>query len=295
MTRKIPTALDWLHQGEFFTHHGHRIFFRRQGTGPVLLLLHGFPTASWDWVKLWEPLAARFTVIAPDMIGYGFSAKPPLYDYRIADQADLIEGLLAHAGVTKFHMLAHDVGDTVAQELLARAKAGSAKVVLESVCLLNGGLFPETHRPRFSQRVLLSPIGLWAARRLTFPKFSRAMATIFGRHSKPDNEALSGWWTLLTRHEGREVIPRLLHYMIERRLERTRWVGALTEATIPLRLINGTDDPVSGEHMSERYRELVPNADVILLRGIGHFPHWESPDMVLQAYLAFYDTKVRGG
>lgn len=295
LTQKIPTTLEWLTAGEFFSYHGHRIFFRRQGNGPVLVLLHGFPTASWDWAKLWEPLAARFTLIAPDFLGYGFSAKPPRYDYRIADQADLLEALLARVGVKRVHLLAHDVGDTVAQELLARMRDGEAKLTIDSVCLLNGGLFPETHRPRFSQRVLLSPAGLWFARRMTLRRFSRALSAIFGSATQPDSEELAAWWSLLNRHDGREVIPRLIYYMTERKLQRARWVGALAAAAVPIRLIAGADDPVSGEHMTRRYRELVPHADVVLLRGIGHFPHWEAPDVTLQAYLAFMDAVVRRG
>lgn len=292
LTQIIPTVLEWLHAGEFFIHRGHRIFFRRAGHGPALLLLHGFPTASWDWVKLWEPLATRFTLIAPDMMGYGFSAKPPLHDYRIADEAELIEALFAHISVKSCHMLAHDVGDTVAQELLARALDGSAKIKLHSVCLLNGGLFPETHRPRFVQRLLLSPLGSMVARRTTPEKFARSMAALFGRQTQPDKAALESWWTLFMRNDGRAALPHIIRYITERRVHRERWVNALATTTVPLRLINGTDDPVSGEHMANRYRQLVPQADVVLLRGIGHFPHWEAPDMVLQAFLAFYDSRA---
>ena len=56
---------------------------------------------------------------------------------------------------------------------------------------------------------------------------------------------------------------------------------------VPLRLINGPDDPVSGKHMAERYRELVPEADIVLLEGIGHYPQTEAPQQVLNAYLEF--------
>ena len=80
---------------------------------------------------------------------------------------------------------------------------------------------------------------------------------------------------------------RLLHYIDERRQYRERWVGALVQADMPLRLVAGMDDPVSGAYMVERYRKLVPRADVIELAGIGHYPQWEAADRVAQAVVEF--------
>lgn len=81
---------------------------------------HGFPTASWDWHKLWPEFVKHYRVIALDMIGFGFSDKPINYHYSIGDQADLQQALLTSLGISSIHLLAHDYGDTVAQELLAR-------------------------------------------------------------------------------------------------------------------------------------------------------------------------------
>lgn len=80
---------------------------------------------------------------------------------------------------------------------------------------------------------------------------------------------------------------KLIRYMAERKRYRARWVGALQQAAIPIRLINGAFDPISGRHMTERYRELIPNPDVILLEQIGHYPQTEAPALVLKHYLAF--------
>ncbi|MNE98944.1 hypothetical protein D3C80_1975460 [compost metagenome] len=76
-------------------------------------------------------------------------------------------------------------------------------------------------------------------------------------------------------------------YVPERALHRERWVAALQKEGVRLRFINGAVDPVSGAHMHERYRELVPNPDTVLLPGIGHYPHTEAPVQVLRHYLAF--------
>lgn len=248
---------------------------------------------------MWSQLAARFTLVAPDLIGYGFSAKPDDYEYSILDQADLCEELLLRFHVEQYHVMAHDYGDTVAQELLARAQDGSARVDLKSICLLNGGLFPETHRPRFAQRLLLSPFGPMVAKRTTKALFAVNMTNIFGRNTPPGKSEIDVMWALANESDGLRVFPKLIEYIRERRRYRTRWVGALINAKgdqihtqIPVRLIDGEDDPISGRHMAKRYRQLVPHADIMLLHGIGHYPQIEAPEMVLRGYFDFVDTKL---
>jgi len=81
--------------------------------------------------------------------------------------------------------------------------------------------------------------------------------------------------------------------MEERRQKRERWVGALRSTRVPLRVIDGPEDPVSGAHMVERYRELVPNPDTVLLPGIGHYPQVEDPQGVLRAFLDFHEARLR--
>jgi pimeloyl-ACP methyl ester carboxylesterase len=294
-TSPIVSLAAWHEAGSTFLFKGHRIFFRESSSeranAPALLLLHGFPTASWDWSKAWAPLATRFRLVAPDMLGYGFSAKPQAHEYRIADQADLIDALCAHLHITRAHILAHDVGDTVAQELLARSRE-KPQVEIDSVCFLNGGLFPETHRPRLIQRLLLSPLGPWIAGRITQRKFADAIRAIFGKNSQPSEEELDSFWTLVTHNDGLKAYPRLIRYLKERRQFRARWVGAIQQANVPIRLIAGSDDPVSGAHMVRRYHQLMTNADVVGLRGIGHYPQIEAPELVLRAFLAFHETRV---
>jgi len=269
----------WRRGGRTFRYRGYEIFYRDEGAGPLLLCVHGFPSASWDWHKLWPQLTRRFRVVAADMIGFGFSAKPRAYAYSLRDQAALHIALLSSLGLTRGHVLAHDYGDSVAQELLARATMddpstsaaaapGAQSFQPLSVCFLNGGLFPEVHRARMVQTLLRSPLGPLLGRLANEASFSRSFAAVFGPQTQPSAH-------------------RLIRYIDERRQQRARCVGALQTGRVPLRFINGPEDPVSGRHMAERYRALVPNADVVLLEGIGHYPHLEAPQQVLEAFLAF--------
>jgi pimeloyl-ACP methyl ester carboxylesterase len=282
----------WRASGEFFLHHGHRVFYRlrRSGSarGPALLLIHGFPTASWDWHRVWDGLGARFgVVVAADMIGFGFSDKPPRHPYDIAGQADLQEALLAHLGLDRVHVLAHDYGVTVAQELLARQAERSGGLRLDSLCFLNGGLFPEAHRPTRTQRLLAGPLGPLLVRTLNGRRFGRLLAAVFGPATQPSAEELEDFWRLVTEGGGVRVVPRLLGYMEQRRRFRARWVGALLSTSVPRRLVAGPEDPVSGRSLIDRYRELVPAADVVVLPAIGHYPQVEAPAAVIEAVEAF--------
>jgi pimeloyl-ACP methyl ester carboxylesterase len=278
---------EWKATGRRFAFRRHSIFYQVGGTGsaPPLLLVHGFPTASWDWHLVWDELCARHSrVIAPDMTGFGWSDKPKTYAYSVHDQADMHEALLRELGVGKCHVLAHDYGDTVTQELLAR------RAPLLSICFLNGGLFPETHRPRTVQRILASPLGFVMARLMNERSFHRSFSAVFGPDTKPSKQELAEMWKLVAHDDGPAVFPKLIGYMEERRRFRERWVGALIDPPIAIRIIDGAADPVSGAHMVARYRELVPTVDAVLLPTLGHYPQLEAPRAVLDAFFAFHSA-----
>jgi pimeloyl-ACP methyl ester carboxylesterase len=282
------TPTDWQALGVAFPYHDHEIFLRMEGNGPDLLLIHGFPTSSWDWYRVWPNLIDKFRVIAPDMIGFGFSDKPRDYHYSILDQADLHEAILQRLQIKEVQILCHDYGVTVTQELLARQNEGKLSFEIDSVIFLNGGLFPETHRPRLIQKLLNSAIGPYLSPLLGRKGFARTFNNILGPNTQANEKELDEFWNLLCHKGGNRILHKLITYMPERVKHRERWVGALQEAQIPMRVINGPEDPVSGRHMTERYKELVPNPDVVWLEGIGHYPQVENPEGVINAALAFW-------
>lgn len=281
----IPLG-DWRAQGRDLLFHRHRIRYWEAGQGEPLLLIHGFPTAAWDWHYLWQPLAERYRVIACDMLGFGDSDKPRGHDYRLLEQADLQQALVRHLGIDgPVHLLAHDYGDSVAQELLARHHEGRARIA--SCVFLNGGLFPETHRPVLVQKLLLSPLGPLIGRGFSRTKLGANFGKVFGPATQPSAAELDDFWSLVAAHDGPAVMHRLIRYIPERREQRDRWVAAMQKGGVPLRVIDGAVDPISGAHMVARYRELIPEPDTVLLEHIGHYPQTEAPSQVLQHYLAF--------
>ncbi|NXQ91494.1 MEST protein, partial [Nyctibius grandis] len=170
-----PALLSWRSSGRYFTYKDQNIFYRGDESWghPAVFLMH------FSSFQIWEGLTQRFhRVIALDFVGFGFSDKPRPHRYSIFEQASIVEGLVRHLGLRhhRINLLSHDYGDTVAQELLHRYehnKTGS--ILINSLCLSNGGIFPETHYPRFIQKILkdgglLSPI---ITRLMNFFFFSR--------------------------------------------------------------------------------------------------------------------------
>ncbi len=291
----IDTLLQWQRRGRLIDWMGHQVFVvdsaqqdPTAASKPVLLLLHGYPTSTWDFSHQWQELSALFRVIGGDLLGLGFSSKPLRHRYHIAEQADLVESLLQQFDIEQCHILAHDYGDTVTQELLARDLA-KPQTRYHSVILLNGGLFPETHRARPLQKLMASPLGPLLARLTRRKQLLATFASVFGAHSQPGEETLEAVWQLVNYNDGLRVLPPLLGYIAERRLHRERWVSALRTARMPLALINGSADPVSGAHMVARFRE-VAGAHYFIreLPGIGHYPQLEAPQAVMDACQQFW-------
>lgn len=279
---------QWRSSGHFLNVNSQQIFYKAQGDGPVLLLIHGYPTASFDWVKMWPALIQRFRCVTLDMLGFGFSTKAPK-KYKIKEQAEVIEALMKHLQITHAHVLSHDYGDTVAQELMARQLDGNLTFRIESLQLLNGGLFPETHQALPIQKLLLSPFGGLLIPFLSENAIRKSMHNIFGPNTPPSEQDINDFWALITESNGHKYMHLLLDYMKQRKQYRERWVGALQNADVPVRLTAGMADPISGAHMVVRYKELIPKADTVELADIGHYPQIESADLVLESIFEFIE------
>jgi pimeloyl-ACP methyl ester carboxylesterase len=284
---------SWRESGNHYNYRGFPIFYRLSETSEeVLLCLHGFPTSSFDYHKIHGALAERFAVLSYDMIGYGFSAKPFDFDYTTFNQVDVLQSLLDYLKIRRVYILAHDYGNTITQELLARDEENRLNFTIETICMLNGALFPETHRPILAQKILISPLGFLFGRLITDSKFKRSLASIFGAKTKPTEDELEDFLAVFKFNGGRRIAHKLIRYMSERKKYRERWVGALQRTNIPFRFINGLADKVSGKHLVERFRQVVPHqTDIIELENIGHFPHFEMPELVLENYFKFNHAK----
>ncbi len=277
----------WKKAGSYFGFAGRQIFYQRMGSGPPLILIHGFPTASWDWNRIWARLTTQFDVVALDLLGFGFSAKPRRHVYSMAEQADLVEALVAHLGLEDLHLLAHDYGDTVVQELLAREIEGRGKVNMRSITLLNGGIFFDAAKPRLIQKLLRSPIGGVVAALLNENRFRASFSRIFAPETQLSADELHQYWQLVSHDAGHRIAHRLSRYLDERVEHMQRWRQATVESPVPLQLVAGDVDPVAGQAMIDRYQELCPHRPLTVLSGVGHYPQLEAPQATVDAFLKF--------
>uniref|UniRef100_A0A3P8S734 Mesoderm specific transcript n=1 Tax=Amphiprion percula TaxID=161767 RepID=A0A3P8S734_AMPPE len=289
-----PALQKWHSAGEVFHFRGRNIFYRDSygalGSSDVVILLHGFPTSSYDWSKIWDPLTQRFhRVIALDFLGFGFSDKPRPHRYSIFEQASVVEALVAHLGLSnqRVNVVSHDYGDTVALELLYRYQSTSS----HRTVLFPTGIFPETQYPRLLQTLLkdssfLAPI---LTRLTNYVIFQKGIGEVFGPYTQPTDAEFWDMWTGLRYNDGNLVLDSILQYINQRLKHRERWVGALTSTYVPLHMIYGPLDPVNPHPQFIRlYQKLVQRSTITVLdEHISHYPQLEDPTGFLNAYFNF--------
>lgn len=295
ITRPPISYEKWGQCGKYFEWRDHHVFYQRGGNGEVLLTIHGFPTCGWDWAWVSKALVSQFHMVVPDLLDYGRTLNSLKQVCTIGDQADMLEALMAHRGIDEVHILAHDVGDTVAQELIARHNESSLSFRIRSALFLNGGMLPAHHRPRRVQTLLAGPLGPFISQIALKGKMLKGFAEVFGPHTKPTDVSLDEFWPAMVGVNGRGAFARRIRYMAERIVNADRWKRALAEAKLPMMLINGVDDPVSGGHAADAIEKELPNVKVVRLPGIGHFPQIEAPEAVAELVDQFHRCIVRNG
>lgn len=283
--------LDWKTKGNYFSFKGYKIFYIKEGSGPVLTIFHGYPYNSFDFEKIWDELTAQFTVVIADMLGMGFSDKPEKHHYCFEEMADLNTTLFKELHITETHILTHDLGNSVVQELLARQEEGKNPFAIKSIAFLNGGLFTDVYKPRLIQIALSKspkPIGRILSRLMSKKSVSKATAEVFGANTKPSEELLQNFWDILNYNNGKSIAYLIGRLVFAKEKYQQRWIGAMQQTKIPMCFINGPADPNSGMHMAVRYNQLIPKANIKLLdKYIGHWPQIEAPQQVMKAYKDF--------
>ncbi|PKU36130.1 hypothetical protein llap_13563 [Limosa lapponica baueri] len=269
------------------------------GSSDIVVLLHGFPTSSYDWCKIWEGLTQRFhRVIALDFVGFGFSDKPRPHRYSIFEQASIVEGLVRHLGLhhQRINLLSHDYGDTVAQELLHRYehnKTGS--ILINSLCLSNGVVpSPFSLLPKIlKDGGLLSPV---ITRLMNFFFFSRGLGAVFGPYTQPSPAEYWDMWTAVRTNDGNLVVDSVTF------ASSTAVVGSsvpkypqLLKSHVRVsvvHLIYGPLDPVNPHpEFLQLYKKVLPMSTVSVLDDhISHYPQLEDPTGFLNAYLNFINS-----
>jgi pimeloyl-ACP methyl ester carboxylesterase len=269
---------EWAARGRSEEFRGRAIHvFRQEGEGPPLVLLHGFPSSSYDWRLLLEDLAGR-EVLAFDFLGFGLSEKPRDHDYSLFWQADLTEELVRrHGGGRPVRILAHDMGTSVANELMARDLEGKLEMEIEEIVLFNGSMVLEASSPTPAQRALRSRLGPLVARLSSERFFRHQFGSVFSPDHPLGDEEAADQWSLVCHDGGRTLGHRLVSYMDQREEFADRWHGAIREWPGGLRLAWGLLDPVATTSVLAALRALRPGVEVGELPELAHYPQIEDP------------------
>jgi len=252
-----------------------------------LLVLHGFPTCSFDFRVVLPALAVHRRVLLLDMIGYGLSAKPDVA-YTMNMQADVVQAFMADIGVTSLAMLTHDMGDTVGGELLARQAEGGWSVEITRRVITNGSIYIEMAHLSTGQELLLSLPDERLPDTIANDGATKAgLAATFSPRSSVDDAELSAAWELISHHGGHRLLTRTIRYIEERRRNQARYTGAIEAHPSPLAIVWGEDDPIAVPAMATRLHEARPDASLSVLSDVGHYPMIESP--------ALFETSVLRG
>ena len=196
-----------------------------------------------------------------------------------------MEAVWAHEGIAATAVGAHDYAVSVTQELLARRADGRLQVDVTAVHMLNGGLYPDLHRPQPTQLALLDPEqGPRISALLTEELFVQALRPSFTEDFDAAADS-ANMWRATSRAGGQRIAHLLIRYIRDRERHRDRWVRALEQTDVPLAFVWGMLDPISGAHMAERIRERLPRAPMCALEEVGHWPPLEAPERVAAALL----------
>ena len=274
----------WRDRGADEEFQGRRIHvYRQSGDGPLLLLLHGFPSSSYDWRLLLEQEAGR-GVLAPDFLGFGLSEKPRDHRYTLHWQADMVEELVRRQGESgPVFFLAHDMGTSVANELMARDIEGALEMNLTGGLLLNGSMIQDAASPTLGQRILRSAVGPLFSRLSSERFFRQQFGSIFSPGHPLTDEEADDQWELICAGGGRTMNHKTIAYMDERFKHADRWHGAIRDWEKPLSLAWGMLDPVATEAVLDAVVALRPNAPVTRFEDLGHYPQIEDPGRVAGA------------
>ena len=287
----MGAVAEWETSGRRLSLAGHDVFLAdvpaaAEEAEPVLIL-HGFPTCSFDWRQAVPALAKRRRVVAPDFLGFGLSAKPLDHRYSLFEQADIVCALAEELGLARVALVTHDMGDSVGGELLARSLDGKLPFEVTRRVVTNGSIYMDLVQLSPGQLLLLSLPDEPLPRELVNEELYRgAIAATFSPDHQPSVEELEAQWTLVSRDEGHRLGARLIRYVEERRVHERRWTGAIERHPAPMHIVWGALDPIAVFAMAERLQAARPDATLARLEGTGHYPMIEVPDRFNDALTA---------
>jgi len=299
----LPKLEAWESAGEYISYgpFQHKLFVKQLGnplasSQKTLLLLHGFPESSYSFYAVVDGLLKIFDrIILFDMIGYGLSDKPEHnYSYSLLEQADTVFEVWKHFGIKGGHLLSHDMGDSVATEIVSRCENDLLPAWfsegLQSLTFTNGSMVLELAELRITQKLLLSRYGYLMGGLTNFKLFNHQVSSAHGNNNL-DDEEIKAMWEANTLQEGHKKAYLTIKYLNDRKqFEKTRWLPALEQTQLPIHICWGNEDAVAKIEMAYYLKEKIcKNAILTIMNGLGHFCQLGKPQKWLECVSNFYE------
>lgn len=279
-----------MHRVEEVTLHGHRVKYRTAGeSGPVILLVHGITGSSLQWAPVIDLLESDFTVIAPDMLGHGESAKPR-GDYSLGAYASGLRDLLALLGHDKATVVGHSLGGGVAMQFAYQFPERCERLVLVD----SGGLGREVHLLLRAAALpgadivlpLIAANWIRSAGRTVGGALAR-----FGLRTGSDVSEMATGYGSLADHEARAAFLHTLRAVIEPGGQRVSAVDRLYLAEeMPSLIVWGKRDPLIPVAHAQTAHDAMPGSRLEIFDDSGHFPQLDDPFRFATLLADFIET-----
>ena len=286
---------DWEQRGRYLEIDGRQVWTldvpatREVGNDP-LLMLHGFPTCSFDWRFVLDAFSAERRLVMLDFLGFGLSDKPD-WRYSIRAHADTVEAVADAHGLTRVALLTHDMGDSIGGEVLARSLDGTLGFEISRRVLTNGSIYIEQAHLSAGQQFLLSlddaRIAGDSGALVGSDGFKGGVTGTFSSHSNVSSQEMDAQWELAARHDGHLLLPRSIRYIEDRRKEERRYTGAIEKHPSPIGVVWGADDPIAIVAMTHEFHSARADAPITVLDDVGHYPMIEAPTRFADAVLSY--------
>ena len=269
--------------------HGHRRAYLKVGSGPTLLLIHGIGSRHETWLPIVERLSKHYTVIAPDLLGHGRSAKPRA-DYSIGGYANGMRDLLAVLGIERVTVVGHSLGGGVAMQFAYQYPQRTHRIVLVGA----GGLGPEVNPVIPLCTLPGGGVGLALVSAKPIRMVGDRLLKGLHRTGLPftaDLEQLSVVYDDLSSKEARQAFRHVLRAIVDWRGQIvTMRDRAYLAQYLPAMVVWGQRDTVIPVAHAEVAQSLLPGARLEIFPTAGHFPQADEPELFADVLMDFIET-----
>jgi pimeloyl-ACP methyl ester carboxylesterase len=263
------------------------VFYRSSGAGEPIVLLHGFPTSSYDWRRFLGPLSKYGKVIAPDLFGFGYSDSPKNGDYTLTGYSSFLRDFLSVMGIERFSLVGHDWGGFIALRYAIENPGSVSHLVIMDAILYTDWVQHERTSPNYA-----------VIRRMVRHGLFRTMARLLVNKKSIKQMIAPGPEKFVSEEDLEHYVFFFKHSFNALKLysdAHLEWVekntpelsAKLKELVVPTQIIWGKDDPYIPPTTPLRLHNDIRGSALHILERTGHWPFEEMPEQVIELVASF--------